>query len=152
SKGHKNPRQSRKRDPLSAYRGSTRRLSLEQLENRLAPSAASLVYAAADDTPLTLLKHGGDIQVVETEAPTVVLASRALADIAGGVRVEGNGHDLTLTIDASLPQVPGGVTFAGGTGTNTLVGPGVDTTWHVDGPGAGDLGGKPYVQFSGVEN
>jgi hypothetical protein len=49
-------------------------------------------------------------------------------------------------------MVAGGIVFEGGTGTNTLVGPGVDTTWHVTSAGAGDVAGPSFVGFTGIEN
>ena len=66
---------------------------------------------------------------------------------------QGNGHNVSLTIDASLPaNVPGGVLFDGGSGTATLIGPDADRTWDITGPGTGDLGGSSFVRFTGVDN
>ena len=84
----------------------------------------------------------------------MVLDSRPLADIDAGVRIEGTGYDVNLTIDPSMPQVAGGVLFVGGSGTNTLLGPNVNTDWILNGAGAGTASGSTgvMVRFEGVEN
>src|SRR5262249_22549616 len=128
------------------------RLFLETLEARIAPAASPLVYDARDATPLLLRASQDAIQIVNLDAPTQVLASQPRAAIAGGVWVEGEGAGVTFAIDSSVPQLPGGIHFVGGSGTNTLIGPAVDTTWHITAPGAGDLDGPGFVQFSGVTN
>ncbi len=82
-----------------------------------------------------------------------MLASTAVANIRNGVVISGNGQNLNLTIDASVPtNLGGGILFDGGTGTTTLIGPDRDTTWDITGPGAGDLGGAAFVRFTGVAN
>src|SRR4029079_13431732 len=87
---------------------------LEALEDRTL-LASSLVYQAVDDTPLTLLLAGGKLEVVQTANPKAVLASNLLKDVTAGVQIHGNGHNVPLTIDASLPSgIPGGVLFDGG--------------------------------------
>ncbi len=40
----------------------------------------------------------------------------------------------------------------GGSGTNTLIGPAVDTTWDITGPGSGNMDGPGSLRFSGVTN
>ncbi|MCI0464745.1 MAG: hypothetical protein L0Z62_48090, partial [Gemmataceae bacterium] len=127
------------------------RLVVERLEDRLAP-AGDLLFRATNATPLTLRVVGEDFQIVDSEAPFTVLASSPLAAITAGVRIEGADFDLHLTVDASVPQVRGGIRFDAGTGTNTLAGLGVDSTWHVIGPGAGHLHSPDWLSFTGVTN
>jgi hypothetical protein len=127
------------------------RLHREQREDRITP-AGGLLHQALDDTPLLLRRSGTDLQIVKADEPSVLLAARALGDITEGVTVAGNGHSVALTVDASVPPVSGGILFAGGSGTNELIGPGVDTNWHVTGPDAGDRGGVSFLRFTGVEN
>ena len=64
------------------------RLSLESLEDRIAP-VADLLYKAVDATPLTLRLSGGALQVVSTATPSQVLASRDLGQISDGATVGG---------------------------------------------------------------
>src|SRR5262249_23609043 len=82
---------SRKRTPRSAFRDWEGGLLLERLEDRLAPSADPLLFQAVGAASLTLRQAAGEIQIVNTEAPSEVLASKALKDLAG-VRIEGNGY------------------------------------------------------------
>jgi hypothetical protein len=142
---------STKRTWTDAPSGRRPRLVVERLEDRIAP-AGDLLFRATDATPLTLRVVGEDFQIVDSEASFTVLASSPLAAITAGVRIEGASHDLHLTIEASVPQVRGGIQFDAGTGTNTLAGPGVDSTWHVTGPGAGHLHGPDWLSFPGVTN
>src|SRR5262245_2737741 len=126
-------------------------LTLEILEERLAP-AGNLLYTATDPAPLTLRLSGGTIEVANTTT-SGVLASKALADITSGVLIQGSSFNVNLTIDDSVPLVNGGVQFVGGSGTNTLIGPDVATTWNLTGTGAGTAtAGANVVTFTGVEN
>ena len=126
----------------------------EPLEPRIL-LAANLDFLASASTPqqLTLLADSTRVQIVASNDPSQVLASELLANITGGVRVAGNGFDLQLTIDASLPAIAGGVAFDGGTGVNTLIGPAANATWTVPGTNTGTLAYEnAAVQFTGVEN
>src|SRR5262249_52895660 len=128
------------------------RLCLELLEERLAPAAGELLYQATGSMALLLRASGSNIQVVYADSPSTVLASRSLFEITDGIHIVGNGFNVGLTIDVGVPQVRGGIFFDAGSGTNTLTGPGVDSTWHVTGPGAGYLGSPDFLRFAGVEN
>src|SRR5262245_4867984 len=126
------------------------RLSVEQLEDRIAP-VGDLVYQAIDATPLTLqLTTDEVVQIVNTNAPTTVLASKPLNEITEGVRIEGAGHDVRLTIDASVPEVTGGIEFDAGSGTNTLIGPALENIWTLTGTGTGHLQSPEFLHYSGV--
>src|SRR5262245_212542 len=83
--------------------------AIEILEERLAP-AGGLIYEAISAAPLTLRLSGGTLEIVNTTT-SGVLASKALADITTGVRIEGDGYNANLTIDDSVPAVPGGIQF-----------------------------------------
>ncbi|MFO0878370.1 MAG: hypothetical protein U0840_13600 [Gemmataceae bacterium] len=126
------------------------RTSLEKLEDRTL-LASNLVYQAVADGQLTLRLEGGDLQLIDSEHPTSVVHSARLSDLTGNVLIQGNGFDVNLLIDASVPTVPGGIFFEGGAGRNQLLGPARNLTWNVTGAGAGDLGGSAFVRFSGVE-
>ncbi len=126
-------------------------LNFEILEERLAP-AGGLLYEAVTAAPLTLRLSGNTVEVVNSNT-SGVLASKALADIDSGVRIDGHGFNVNLTIDDSVPLVTGGVMFVGGSGTSTLIGPDADTTWSLAGAGAGTAtSGASVVTFEGVEN
>ena len=136
--------------PRTIREARGRRLAIENLEARITP--ADLVYSAVDHTSLTLRLDGPNLQVVDTTNPLQVFASKPLSEVVTGVRIDGAGFNANLTIDASVPQVGGGVLFAGGSGTNTLVGPGRDTTWRVTGADEGHLENPGFVRFTGVED
>src|SRR4051794_22832052 len=97
------------------------RLGLESLEARLMLTGG-LLYEAISPAPLTLRLSGNTFEVVNTTT-SGVLASKALEGITTGVRIEGDGFNFDLTIDDSVPDVPGGILFVGGSGTSTLIGP-----------------------------
>src|SRR5262245_866632 len=129
-------------------------VACEVLED-LTMLSSGLSFTAAADTPqnLTLRVDGTNVQVVDSANASRVLASESLANITNGVQISGNGFDVNLTVDSSIPAIQGGIVFTGGSGTNTLSGPAADTIWHVTGPGSGDLtSGLVTVQFTGVEH
>src|SRR5262245_5402156 len=127
------------------------RLAPESLEERLAP-AGNLFYEAVSPAPLTLRLSGNTVEVVNTNT-SGVLASKALSEISTGVLIEGDGFNVNLTIDDSVPVVAGGILFVGGSGTNTLIGPDAAATWGISGDGTGTLTfGSSSVTFNGVEN
>jgi hypothetical protein len=77
------------------------------------------------------------------------LAPQPIGFVSGDVTnltiIGGLGDD-TLTV-ATPPIVP--TTFDGGGGTNTLVGPNLDSTWQITGPDSGQLG---LLSFLDVQN
>ena len=82
---------------------------LENLEHRLLLS--TLTYNAVNNTPVTLLLAGNQLEVVETASPSTVLASNRLNQTTAS-RSEGTAFNVSLTIDASVPTIsPGGVLF-----------------------------------------
>ena len=131
--------------------GRRGRFAVESLEARILLTQ-DLLYRSTDATPLTLRATGNVLQVVPTTDPSTVLAARPIALIAGGVRVEGGGYDVSYTIDASLRPVPGGITIDGGAGRNSLTGSAFDATWTIDGNDSGNLLGPDFVRFANVEN
>ena len=73
--------------------------------------------------------------------------TRALADVSE-LAITGTGGDDILLLDLAIPlTVP--VSFDGGDGSDTLVGPTSDVTWAITGPDAGTVAG---VAFASVEN
>jgi len=136
---------SHRRRAAAAFRA----LAVEFLEDRRL-LAADLVYQATESVALTLRLSEGTVQIVDTSQLTTVLASTPLNEITAGVRIDGNAFDVSLTIDASMPPVIGGILFAGGTGSSTLTGPDADTDWILDGLGSGVFDG--VNTFTGVES
>ena len=130
----------------------------EPLEPRLLLSA-DLSYTAIASGDLTLRTQdvGGveTLQLVDSSDPGMVLASEALANIDGssgyGARIDANGFDLDLTIDATAEAagVNGGIVYDGGAGNSTLKAPDAANTFILSGDGAGSVGS---VSFSGVEH
>ncbi|HEX5104260.1 MAG TPA: hypothetical protein VFV87_10640, partial [Pirellulaceae bacterium] len=118
-------------------KAQARKHLFEALEERQM-LAGDLVYEADNAAPLTLRLSGGTVEIINSNT-SGVLASEALSDITTGVRIEGNEFDVRLTIDDSVPIIPGGVLFVGGTGNSTLVGPEVATDWDLTGAGAGTV-------------
>ena len=73
--------------------------------------------------------------------------TRALADVSA-LAITGTGGDDILLLDLAIPlTIP--VSFDGGDGSDTLVGPASDVTWAITGPDTGTVAG---VAFSAVEN
>src|SRR6266850_4105126 len=152
----KNPRRN---SPPRPRRGGTqsgrRKLQFEQLEPRLLLNAhpLALVAAAVRDFSVQIVDDHGTptIQIVDQHAANPgsrVLASQALADTSS-VLIQGSDQNDTLTLDASVVAMGLPIDFIGGGGSDTLIGPRVDSTWNVTGANAGTLG---RVTFSGVEN
>ena len=126
----------------------------EPLEDRTL-LAASLIFSADVNTPrnLTLALSGTDVQIVDSSDSSNVLASESLVNLTSGVQISGSGYDINLTIDSSLPIIPGGIQFNGGSGNNVLSGPVSNTTWFLTGANSGNLAsGVLAVQFTDVEN
>ncbi|MBX9580177.1 MAG: hypothetical protein K2X87_07690 [Gemmataceae bacterium] len=123
--------------------------SVERLEDRTVPAGRPLVYDAPAAGVLVVQVRAAAVEVVGG-ATAAVLARRPVAEVAG-VRVNGNGFDVSLRIDASARAVPGEVHFDGGSGSNALLGPADAATWRVTGPGAGSIVNTRPLTFSGVE-
>lgn len=126
-----------------------RRVALEGLEDRRLLTGG-LLFQATESLAVTLRLAGEVVEIVDTGHPSAVRASMPAADITSGVQVFGNGFDVDLTLDASLPAIAGGIVFAGGTGANTLTGPDGDTDWMIGGTGSGSFGGTNT--FADVES
>ncbi|HSB88198.1 MAG TPA: calcium-binding protein, partial [Ilumatobacteraceae bacterium] len=133
-----------------------RRLLFEPLEPRLLLSTDPLSFMAAAGQVLDLtLRVQEDpatpiLQLInnsEVSPEAQVVASKPLADTSEVV-ITGAEEDDHLTIDASVPALLP-VTFAGGAGSDTLIGPQADSTWQITGANAGTVGG---VTFTDVEN
>jgi len=124
-------------------------LQFEPLEPRLLLSAdISYTAAAPGDLTLRVDNDAGveTVRVVDSTDPNVVLAAEALANIDGssgfGARIDANGYDVTLNIDASAEaaDISGGIVFDGGTGNSTLAGTDLASTWTLTGSGSGGVG------------
>ena len=87
-------------------------LLLEWLEDRITPSGSDLLYQAIDAMPLTLRLAEGMVQIVNTQNPQSVLKSQDF-NLTSSVHITGNGQNVTLTIDVTMPQLSGGIFFDG---------------------------------------
>jgi hypothetical protein len=109
------------------------------------PFAAAL-SDDADELILRLDEATRSLQLLD-QASGALVAQQGL-DATSEVVIDLGGGSDRLTLDASLPDaLP--VQLEGGEGDDTLVGPGVDSTWRVDGPDAGRLAN---LAFAAVEN
>ena len=119
---------------------------IEALEERLVLTGG-LLYQAVDASPLTL--RLSDAGVVEIATTTQVLASKRLGDFTTGVLINGAGYNVNLTLDASVPQIVGGIQFVGGSGNNTLIGPNATTNGSSAAPVSAQRHAPPPVLRSG---
>lgn len=110
--------------------------SAEVLEVRLMLSS-SLVYEAATNGALTLRQSGDELQIVDSNQPATILAHEKLANISEGVQIVGKQSDVVLTVDSSVVQVTGGISFDGassGTATFTFRTPAGADNLTIDSP------------------
>src|SRR5438445_2912652 len=115
----------------------------------------SLSFAAvsdrAIDLTLRLVDDGARRLSVElTDNVSAVTVRQPLADTSA-VDIIGSDRADVLTVESGFEALadPIAITFAGGAGLDTLIGPAVRSTWRVTGADAGTLGS---IAFSGVEN
>jgi hypothetical protein len=110
--------------------------------------------AGVTDDAITVRRMAANPAYVEV----VVNGTRQYAGLAAGltgIAVNGGGGNDTLTVDFSNGVIapPGGITFDGGIGTDTVVGPNAAGTWTVTGAGAGSLAaGGLNLTFGNVES
>jgi Ca2+-binding RTX toxin-like protein len=112
--------------------------------------AGALGYTApagAAPASYSLRRSGADLQLVDSAAGTV-LVSKPLADTTSVAVNAADGVNTTLVIDFGGGSYDVPVAFTGGTGSDTLVGPDVDSAWSITGASAGQVG---RVAFAGVE-
>src|SRR5262249_6892814 len=98
-------------------------LTVEFLEERLTPSS-DLSYNVIDPAlkALTLQVANGQVQIVNSQDPTVVLAGQQLSTTSS-VHIA-SSLNVALTIDATVPRLPRGIFFDGtGSTASTLIGP-----------------------------
>ena len=120
--------------------------------NGAVPTALIFTAITPADLTLRIVYDAGTptLQLIDNTASsseTRIVTSRAVSE-TNAVQIIGSDHDDRLTMDVSaLGSVP--ISFHGGLGIDTLVGPVVDTTWTVSGLGAGTLSN---FAFTGVEN
>jgi len=129
---------------------------LEQLEPRLLLDASPLTFNFADLQPglahevtLRVIDDAGTPTVQIVNSSNQVQASQALADTSAVVITGADAADDTLIVAASLTPTLS-VSFTGGSGQDTLVGPNLPSTWTLTGANAGTL--NAVLGFSGVEN
>jgi hypothetical protein len=89
-----------------------------------------------------------DLEVVDDNTGQVLL-DKPLAETTSVTLRGANGVNTTLTIDFSGGAFSLPVSFLGGSGNNTLVGPNANENWTISGANAGKVG---TVSFSGVQN
>src|SRR5438067_812496 len=98
-------------------------LTVECLEERLTPSS-DLFYNVISPAPgaLTLQVGNGQLEIVNSQNPKVVLAAQQLSTTSS-VHIA-SSFDVALTIDATIPRLPSGIFFDGtGSTASTLIGP-----------------------------
>jgi autotransporter-associated beta strand protein len=147
--------------PLVIGDGVSSEAVVELAGDQVADTAAVTIHAGGvlsvgfGDTIGTLtINAGGSVttwaSTLTVTGPTAIIGLDA-ADILAVTAMS----PFAATFDGA-PFSPiiaaGGVTFDGGGGSDTLVGPSADTTWSVTGPGGGNLGGPVPFAFANVEN
>ena len=93
--------------------------------------------------------HAISVATTDTDAVITidgVATTKLLSELTNGVAIVGGAGADTFTIGAAASAVP--VTFDGGAGNDSVVGPAADTTWNVTGAGAGAVG---TFTFANVE-
>ena len=93
---------------------------------------------------ISLQLVGGDL-VVTIDGTAL---SRPLTSVQS-LAITGSGGDDTLSLDGSAASLNLPISFDGGAGSDTVLGPALDSTWTIDGPGSGGVGA---LSFAGVEN
>jgi hypothetical protein len=119
------------------------------LEARLQLSGSPFVFNATAPSDLTVRVQGqgSDAFVQLLDAGGNVVSSQPLASTSD-VQVIGSHGDDRLTVAAgAINALP--ISFAGGAGSDTLAGPGLDLTWNVTAVDAGKVG---KAAFTAVEN
>ena len=98
---------------------------------------------ATGDWDVTLTGGPATLRVTADGFITIAGATRALADVSA-IRITGTDGDDVLVLDLATPlAIP--VSFDGGPGTDTLVGPSRDVTWLVGNPDSGTVAGVAFV-------
>ncbi|MEJ2723027.1 MAG: LEPR-XLL domain-containing protein [Deltaproteobacteria bacterium] len=142
-----------KRKNAAAAKKRRRKAFIEPLEPRLLLDAETLSYAAgagsAVDLTLRLDDVTEELQLIDNVNQSL-LQSQALADTIG-VEIIGSDQDDTLRLDLDFDALFDSIlmSFDGGLGWDTLIGPSVDSTWHITGEDSGTIGS---VDFNDVEN
>ena len=130
-----------------------RKAVIEPLEPRLLLDADLSFAMSGGANDLTLKQEKvGDADMIQlvNNADQSVVESQALADTSA-VIIQGSEKDDTLRLDLDFTPLLDSLSilFQGGAGSDTLVGPVADTTWHITGK---DSGTVASVDFSDVEN
>jgi hypothetical protein len=131
----------------------------ETLEPRLLlfadPFFSAASASSAVDARLLIEDVGGVDRLRLIDAADNELASDALTDITGAVRIVGSDFDDTfrLEIDTATIQLElsNGIRFEAGTGSDRLVGPNASTTWNITAADGGDLDQSNVVEFTDIE-
>ena len=124
------------------------------MEPRILLAADPLTIAAPTDEALDLTLRvfdgtGGIPRVEVVDHVTGAVEARRL-DETSEITVAGSSANDRLRLDLALGYLDAlPITFAGGDGTDELIGPGLDATWTIDAFGAGRVGS---TAFTGIEN
>jgi hypothetical protein len=105
--------------------------------------------AGSGSASYDLRLHEGYVQLVDAASNTVLL-SKAQVDTTAVTIKAANGVNTTLTIDYSGGAYSIPVTFTGGTGTNTLVGPNVWNNWTITAANAGKIGNVTFTKVANL--
>lgn len=134
----------------SRPQSSRRLLTIERLEDRANPSSV-FAYTARQDQELLLRVKDDFLQLVRPREQSAVVWSQPLGSVTRELSILARDFNVGLTIDNSVPVLPGGIRFVGGAGHNVLRGATRDTGWFVTGVGSGHVGPTGHIRFSGVE-
>jgi Ca2+-binding RTX toxin-like protein len=138
-----NPRPSGNGYDVGAY-------ELQQVTAAVANGVLQVTGGPANDN-VSLRLHPSDATKTDVLSGTAVIGTFANSTFSKINVALGGGND-KLTIDASngSPVPSGGISYDGGSGTNTLAGPNTTNTWTVTAAYAGNLNGS--VTFTNVQN
>ena len=104
--------------------------------------------ASAGPASYTLQLSQGYLDLVDNSTGLVV-AEKSIDDTTAVQIIAANGVDTTLVLDYGTGTTDVPVTFTGGSGNNTLVGPALGAAWDITAANAGKVG---MVKFTKVAN
>jgi hypothetical protein len=125
--------------------------AVEDPPTAFAVIGTTLQITSADNAQnVSVRLKSGDSHTLEILSSGSVVGSFATSSFTS-INVRLGGND-SLTIDSSNgnPVPTGGLSYNGGSGSNTLVGPNGPTTWSITGSNSGTL--SDGVTFTNVEN
>ncbi|WP_417389450.1 LamG-like jellyroll fold domain-containing protein [Gimesia sp.] len=101
---------------------------------------------------ITIIRDGSLLRILETGTSNEIIPSHSFANVTD-VQITGNSNSNILRLDLSGGDIlpTGGISFNGGTGSNTIVAPNQANDWEIDGTNSGSMLSGAIV-FANVEN